>query len=151
GRRSAAPPSRCRPPDHPVDRTATARATPDAGLARALQAAMGPADHAGLGRVRGGPRVQALDGRRPPPLRLRARARIRGRPAQPRDVPRRGRAVRLHPQRVLRLTPRRTDEWEVATLVVVTAALAIILRPDLWFRTSTLSGGDFGAHVWAAS
>jgi hypothetical protein len=38
----------------------------------------------------------------------------------------------------------------VATLAVVTVALAATLRPDLWFRTSTLSGGDLGAHVWAA-
>ena len=38
----------------------------------------------------------------------------------------------------------------MATLAVITVGLAAMLRPDLWFRTSTLSGGDLGAHVWAA-
>src|SRR5437588_12605814 len=44
-----------------------------------------------------------MDRRGPPSLRLRAGAGLRGRPPQPRDVPLRGRALRLHPQRLLRL------------------------------------------------
>ena len=52
-----------------------------------------------------GPRLQAGLGVGPPPLRLRAAPRHRGRPAQRRDVPLRRRPLHLLPLRVLRLMP----------------------------------------------
>ena len=84
-----------------------AGAPPHRGVAAPLRDPLGPAHHAAVGRLRAVPATSSR--RRSWELRrygFELRARLRGRPPQRRDVPRRGHPVPLLPLRLLRLTER---------------------------------------------
>ena len=102
----AARPARPGAADRAAHRPPAPGRVPDRGLAPALRDPLGPPDHAAVGRLRARPRLQAVDRLGAALGRVRAGARLRGRPPQRRDVPVRGHPVPLRPLRLLRLTSR---------------------------------------------